>query len=328
MPNIESWELKAKIFEKKCAAIEKEVAKNCPPAGAAALKAKIKANRKIAYDREDKLSESIPAAIKKGVTGKKWKDFLADRDFKNALSDWESSLNEQQSLVKSLEDLSSDARKRFQDFKRACDDFEKDMKKSGQTARSNKTVKKCTDKAAAILSDLTASRDAFGTLQAKDAFFGADLRKSRDVVVTKALKEGKGDELPDILLENPKRQQIDNKAKRLGRNVEKFTSHASMLCANDKFAKIPADVAGKKKLEKDVQTAKSCLKKASEHLKTLESLNKDLQIAQKKQAKLIAAHNEQGKMKSLIKSVADQHKAAEDKYNAAEDLVDEADSKL
>lgn len=328
MPSIEPWELKAKIFEKKCVAMEKEVAKLCPPANATALKARMKSNRKMAYDREDKLSESIPAAIKKGVTGKKWKDFLADKDFKKALADWEASLGEQQALVKSLEDLSADARKRFQEFKRARDDFEKEMKKAGQAERTNKSVKKWMDKSAAILTDLTTSKDAFGTLQAKDAFFGANLKKSRDVIVTKALKEGKGDELPDMLLENPKRQQTDNKAKRLARNIEKFTSHANMLCAKEKFATIPADVPGKKDLEKDVQTAKACLKKASEHLKTLEGLNKELQAAKKKQAKLIAAHNEQGKMNSLIKSVGDQHKAGEDAFNAAEDLVEEADSKL
>ncbi len=328
MPNIESWELKAKVFEKKCIAMEKEVARVCPPGKGAALKSKMKANRKTAYDLEDKLSDSIPAAIKKGVTGKTWKDFLSDNDFKKALAGWEASLGEQQALVTSLDEHSAHAKKRFQDFKRTHDEFEKEMKKAGQTARSNKTLRKCTDKATAILADLATSKDAFGTLQAKEAFFGANLKKSRDAVVTKALKAVKGDELPDMLLENPKRQQVDNKTKRLARNVEKCTKQARLLCATQKFETIPSDVPGKKQLEKDVQSAKSWLKKASVHLKTLESLNKDLQTAQKKQAKLIAAHDDQSKMKSLIKSVADQHKAAEDAYNEAEDLVDEADSKL
>lgn len=328
MPNIEAWELKAKIFEKKCIAMEKEVARHCPSAESPAIKAKMKANRKMAYDREDKLSEAIPAAIKKGVTGKKWKDFVADNDFKKALADWETSLAEQQNLVKSLEDLSANAKKRFQEFKRARDEFAKEMKKAGETEKSNKTVKKWMDKSSTILSELTLSKDAFGTLSAKEAFFGANLKKSRDVIVAKALKEGKGDELPDMLLENAKRQQTDTKAKRLGRNIEKFTAHAKSLCAAEKFETIPADVSGKNALEKDVQNAKACLKKASEHLKNLATLNKDLQAAKKKQAKLIAAHNDQGKMNALIKTVADQHKAGEDAFNAVEDLVEEADSKL
>lgn len=328
MPNIEAWELKAKIFEKKCIAMEKEVAKVCPSADATATKAKMKANRKMAYDREDKLSEAIPAAIKKGITGKKWKDFVGDKDFKKALGDWEESLTEQQNLVKSLEDLSADAKKRFQEFKRARDEFEKEMKKAGETEKTNKTVKKWLDKSSSILSELTLSKDAFGTLKAKEAFFGANLKKSRDVVVTKALKEGKGDELPDMLLENAKRQQTDTKAKRLGRNIEKFTTHAKALCAKDKFETIPNDIPAKKDLEKDVQSAKACLKKASEHLKSLEGINKELQAAKKKQAKVIAAHNEQGKMNDLIKTVADQYKTGEDAFNAAEDLVEEADSKL
>lgn len=328
MANIEAWELKAKIFEKKCIATEKEVAKVCPSSHAADIKAKMKTNRKMAYDHEDKLSETIPAAIKKGITGKKWKDFVGDNDFKKALANWEGSLAEQQKLVQSLEDLSNNAKKRFQDFKRARDEFEKEMKKAGETEKTNKTVKKWLDKSTAVLSELTLSKDAFGSLKAKEAFFGANLKKSRDVIVSKALKEGKGDELPDMLLENAKRQQTDTKAKRLGRNIEKFTTHAKQLCAVEKFKTIPTDVSGKNDLEKDVQNAKAGLKKASDHLKNLEGINKELQAAKKKHAKLIAAHNEQGKMNALIKTVAEEYKAGEEAFNAAEDLVEEADCKL
>ncbi|MDU9003194.1 hypothetical protein [Sedimentitalea todarodis] len=328
MPNIEAWELKAKLFEKKCIAMEKDVAKVCPLTDATAIKAKMKANRKMAYDLEDKLSETIPAAIKKGITGKKWKDFFDDKDFKKALGEWEASLAEQQNLVKSLEDLSNNAKKRFQEFKRARDGFEKEMKKAGESEKDNQTVKKWLDKSSSVLAELTLSKSAFGTLKAKEAFFGANLKKSRDLIVTKALKEGKGDELPDMLLENAKRGQTDTKAKRLGRNITKFTTHAKMLCAKEKFETIPTANPAKNNLEKDVQSAKACLKKAAEHLKNLEGINKELQAAKKKQAKLIAAHNEQGKMNALINTVAAEHKAGEDAFNAAEDLVEEADSKL
>lgn len=328
MPKIESWELKAKIFEKKIIAMEKEIAKNFSPKKVADIKAELKANRKSAYDKEDKLHDSVPAAIKKGITGKKYKDFLPDKDFKNALSEWEGALAKQQELVSSLEDLSKDAKKRHPDFKRARDEFLKDMKKEGQSEKNNKALRKTFDKAALVLSELDFSKDAFGTLQAKDAFFGANLKKSRDVVIDKALKEGKGDELPDMLLENPKRQQTDNTAKRLGRNIEKYTAQAKILCDRTKFETIPTDIPAKKQLEKDVQTAKAFLKKSSEHLKKLQILNKDLQAAKKKQAKLIAAHNEKGKMNSLIKTVADLSKASEDTYNNTEDLVDDADSAL
>jgi hypothetical protein len=328
MPRVEAWELKNKIFEKKCISMEKEVARTCSSKEADAIKAKMKANRKSAYDKEDKLSDTIPAAIRKGITGKKWKDFLADNDFKKALKEWEDALTEQQSLVKSLEDLSANAKKRFAEFKRLFDDFEKDMKKEGETAKTNKDVKKTMDKAASVLSELNTSKDAFGTLKAKEAFFGANLKKSRDSVVSNALKGGEGDELPDMLLENAKRQQTDNTAKRLLRNIEKHTDLAKKLCDKSKFATTPTEITAKKDLEKDVQNARSSLKQASIHLKKLQDINKELQTAKKKQAKLIAAHNDQGKMNGLIKTVADLAKSGEDAFDAAEDLVEEADTAL
>lgn len=328
MPKVEAWELKNKLFEKKVIAAEKEVAKKCSSKEANAIKDKMKVNRKAAYDKEDKLSDTIPAAIKKGITGKGWKDFLVDSEFEKALKGWQDALEEQQNLVKSLEDLSADAKKRFPEIKRARDEFISEMKKAGETEKTNKIIKKTLDRSATLLAELETSKAAFGTLKAKEAFFGANLKKSRDVVVTKALKDGKGDDLPDVLLENAKRQQADNTSKRLLRNVQKYTSLTFTLCAKDKFATIPTDVKAKKQLVADVKTAQSSLKQASAHLKKLQELNKGLQAAKKKQAKLIAAHNEKGKMLGLISDVAVLNKTAEDIYDAAEDLTEEADSAL
>ncbi|MBK0328330.1 hypothetical protein I5535_13640 [Rhodobacteraceae bacterium F11138] len=328
MPRIEQWELQTKIFEKKCAAIEKDAAKNCALKDADSLKSQMKTNRKAAYDKEDKMAETIPEAIKKGITGKKWKDFLGDKDFKKAMESWEAALAVQQELVQSLEKLSDTAKKHHQDLKRALADYEKDIKKSGETAKSNKAIKKVQDKAQALLKQLDDAKGAFGTLSAKEAFFGANVKKSKDAVVSKALKEGQGDQLPDILLENAKRQQTDNTSKRLVRNIDKFVNNAKMLCAKDKFSNIPDDRSTKTALQKDVQNARASLKMASEHLKKLQSLNKDLQAAKKKQMKLIAAHNDKSKMNDLIGSVADLCKSGEEAYNAAEDLVEDADTAL
>lgn len=328
MPRVQPWELQTKIFEKKCIAIEKDTAKNCSSKDADSLKAKMKANRKAAYDKEDKMAETIPAAIRKGITGKKWKDFLKDDDFKKAMTAWEAALTEQQTLVQSLEKLSDDAKKNYQDLKRAQDEFEKDIKKSGETPKTNKTIKKVLDKSQAVLKELDSSKGAFGTLSAKEAFFGANIKKSKDAVVTKAIKEGQGDELPDMLLENPKRQQTDNTAKRLARNVSKQLDVSNVLCAKNKFENIPEDILAKKALEKDVQNARAALKRASENLKKLQELNKELQAAKKKQIKLISAHNDKAKMNDLIDSVAALSKSSSDAYNAAEDLVEDADSAL
>lgn len=328
MPDVQAWELKAKIFEKKCLAAEKAMIKSCSPKEAASLKTQMKTNRKAAYDKEDKMAETIPAAIKKGVTGKKWKDFVKDTDFKKAMTDWEAALAHQQNLVKSLEWLSETAKKTHQDLKRAQADFEKEIKKTGESVKSNKTLKTVLEKSQAVLKQLDEAQGAFGTLSAKEAFFGANVKKSKDAVVSKALKDGSGDELPDILLENAKRQQSDTTAKRLARNVEKHVGNIKTLCAKEKFASVPDDVSARKALERDVQNARSSLKQASDHLDKLQSLNKDLQAAKKKQAKLIAAHNEKAKMTGLIDSVADKTKISEAAYNAAEDLIEDADTAL
>lgn len=308
--------------------MEKDVARFCAAKDVKSIKERMSSNRKSAYDKEDKVSEAIPAAIKKGITGKGWKDFLPDADFKKALSDWEDALKVQQELVKSLEDVSAQAKKRFAEMNRLLDTFEKDMKKEGQSEKANKLLKKTLTRARALMAELETSKDSFGTLKAKDAFFGANLKKSRDVVVSKALKSGSGDELPDILLENPKRQQTDNKVKRLHRNIEKHTKLIDTLCAADKFAVIPSDIRLKKGLEKDVQTAKAALKQASDHLKNLKDINKELQGAKKKQAKLIAAHNEKAKMNGLIKTVEDLAKSGEEAFSKAEDRIDDAATAL
>lgn len=328
MPQVQQWELQNKIFEKKLNTIEKEFKKLCTPMDANAVKDAMKKNRKAAYDKEDKFVETIPAAIKKGITGKKWKDFVKDKDFDKAMKTWESALVFQQDLVKSLEMISDKSKKHFQDLKRAVDDFESDIKKSGEAVKTNKTLKKTFEKANSLLGEIDDAKVAFGKLPAKEAFFGANLKKSKDVVVSNALKAGQGDELPDILLETPKRKQSDVKAKRLNRNVSKFVDNATMLCAAEKFATIPEKGSAKTELEKDVQNAKASLKTASGHLKGLKDLNDQLQVAKKKQAKLIAAHNEGGKMSKFIEDVAKLYDSSEKSYNAAEDLMEEADSKL
>ncbi len=328
VPNVQPWELQTKILEKKCAAIEKDAKKNCAAKDAKSLKDKMKANRKAAYVKEDKMAEAIPAAIKKGVTGKRWKDFVGDKDFKSAMDDWEAALTEQQTLVKALESLSAVATRHHQDLKRALDAYEKDLKKSGESIKSNKAIKKVHDNAQALLRQLDEAKGAFGTLSAKEAFFGANIKKSKDAVVGKALKAGRGDELPDILLENPKRQQTDNTTKRLAGNVEKCAARAKALCEKEKFATIPGDAAARKALAKDVQNARAELKRASDYLTKLQSLNKELQGAKKKQAKLIAAHNDKAKINDLIGRVADCFKTGEDAFNEAEKMVEDAASAL
>lgn len=328
MAGVQAWELKTKIFEKKCLAIEKDVAKNCSVKEAASLKEKMKTNRKAAYVKEDHMAETIPAAIKKGITGSKWKDFLKDDDFKKAMTAWEAALADQQELVKALEKLSDTAKKHHQDLKKARDAYEKEIKQTGESAKTNKTIKKVMEQSEALLKQLDDAKGAFGTLSSKEAFFGANVKKSKDAVVTKALKDGKGDELPDILLENAKRQQSDNTSKRLVRNIEKRLANVRTLCAKEKFATIPEEITAKKALEKDVQNARAALKQASDQLKKLKDLNSELQTAKKKQAKLIAAHNDKAKMTGLIGDVADRAKAAEDSLNAAEDLIEDADSAL
>lgn len=322
------WEKPNDDLEAKVKKISGEFKKLCTPMNANDVKAAMKKNRKAAYDKEDKFADTIPAAIKKGITGKKWKDFEKDKDFKAAMNTWENSLTFQQDLVRSLETISDKSKKHFQDLKRALGDFESDVKKTGEKIKTNKALKKTFDDAKSLLDDVEEAMGAFGKLSAKEAFFGANIKKSKDVVVTNALKAGGGDELPDILLEHPKRQQTDNKAKRLVRNVHKHLANARTLCAKDKFLVIPPAGTAKTALESDVKNAKVSLKNASDYLKQIQSLNTELQNAKKKQAKLIAAHNEKGKMLSLIDDVANSHKATSESFDAVQDLVEDADAVL
>ena len=328
MANVEPWELQTKIFEKKCNSIASDKKKKCPPGTEKTILDAMKTNRKSAYAKEDTLSETIPEAIKKGITGKKWKDFNPDPAFKKALGEWEDALALQQSLVKDLETYSADAKKLHQDLNRAQGDYEKTIKKSGENPKSNKTIKDVLAKSQTMLTELDDAQDAFGRLSAKEAFFGANLKKSRDVVVSKAIKSSKGEELPDILLEGPKRKQTKTTMKRLVREIESRVSNINTLCAKERFSSIPEDQSAKRELASDVKTANTLLSQASDSLKKLKEFHDQLQKAKAKQKKMIDAHVDKAKMNSLIKDMETSYAQNQTAHQQAEMLIKSANSSL
>lgn len=297
----EPWETFQKDLETK----KKKDFADFSDAKAKAEKKKLITKLDAAWKKEDDLRDKIIEAHRTGNSGNKPADFAHDDGYKTALKAWKSAVSEFRDEVEALKSYSESAAKHLKAWQREHKTFEKDSKKNKDSGAKPKIAATLKD-STTTLADLDAAQKIFGTLTVPQVFYAAKLNDTIDAIVKTTMKKATDTGLPDFL-EDPQRTRTGKSVKRMEKNIKKFCKDAEQKAASS-----PED-------------AQKLLKKALDEHKALQTLNKEHQLAKKKNAKIIAKHAQSAKMKSAIDDVESALKKCDDMIEKTEKVVDKAE---
>ncbi|MDK3072832.1 hypothetical protein QO034_06900 [Sedimentitalea sp. JM2-8] len=258
-----------------------------------------------AWKKEDELRDKIIEAHRTGNSGNKPADFAHDDGYKTALKAWKSAVSAFRDEVESLKSYSDSAAKHLKSWQSEHKKFDKDSKKNKDPSAKTK-INDALKASSTAISDLDAAQKIFGTLTVPQVFYAAKLNDTIDAIVKTTMKKATDTGLPDFL-EDPQRTRTGKAVKRMEKNIKKFCKDATQKAASSP------------------EEAQKILKKALDEHKSLQSLNKEHQLAKKKSAKIIAKHVQSAKMKSAIDDVESTLKKCDDMIEKAEKIVDKAE---
>ncbi|GGH25442.1 hypothetical protein SAMN05444007_103236 [Cribrihabitans marinus] len=253
---------------------------------------------------EDKLSDTIVAARKSGVTGTRAADFIKEKAVAKALKDWKAAVVKHHGNIDELTGFSNDAQALHDELARRTEFIEKDLKKS-KTGMKDMKIMATVKEAKRALPDLKKA-GAFGSdLPVHVVFYARKLQQSVEVIVKQALKKADPKEFPKAL--QPEQRK---------RTVRTVTGHERKVLNYCRAAE-----AG---MEKDIKKAAKALDMAKKELEPLEKLHDEFTSVAKKMRKEIAESKDKAAIVKLMKSVNDSFRKCDAVFDELDEKIDAA----